>query len=47
MDEELPKLKAELDLIKIYYLSRDQIISDAQDLYSRWPELEEVDKRRI
>ena len=44
---ELPELQAELDVLKIHYLSSDQIIADAKDLYSRWSELSSEDKRSI
>lgn len=47
LDDEIPALQAELDVLKIATLSREEIISDARDLYSRWPELPEDEKRRI
>ena len=43
----MPEVQAELDLMKIYYLSSDQIISDAKDLYTHWPELPREEKRKI
>jgi site-specific DNA recombinase len=45
--EELPSLQAELDLMKIHYLSSEEIISEAKDLYSRWPSLSREEKRNI
>jgi len=45
--EELPSLQAELDLVKIYYLSSEEIITEAKDLYSRWPSLNRGEKRNI
>lgn len=45
--EQIPEIQAEIDFLKIQHLSRDQIISEAQDLYSRWPELSYDHKRQI
>ena len=47
VEEELPELQAQLDMLKIHYLSSDQIIADAKDLYSRWSTLSAEDKRNI
>jgi site-specific DNA recombinase len=47
LEEELPSLQAELDLMKIHYLSSEEIISEAKDLYSRWPSLSREEKRHI
>lgn len=47
IDEELPALQAELDLMKIYYLGSEEIITEAKDLYSRWPSLDHDEKRHI
>ena len=44
---ELPKLQAELDLLKVNNLSADEVLAEAQTLYSRWPELPTEDKRKI
>lgn len=46
-EEEIPELQAEIDFLKIQYLSSDQIIHEAKDLYSRWPELTPEEKRKI
>jgi hypothetical protein len=40
-------LQGELDYLRIQYLSRDQILTEARDIYTRWPELERHDKRTI
>ncbi len=45
--EESPALQAELDLVKIYYLSSEEIITEAKDLYTRWPSLRREEKRHI
>lgn len=47
LGNQLPEIQGELDFLKIQLLSSDQILTDAKDLYSRWPSLEETDKRRI
>jgi site-specific DNA recombinase len=47
LEEEQPKLQAEIDVMKISYLSSDQILSDARDLYTRWPSLPAGEKRHI
>ena len=47
IEDEIPNLQGEIDFLKIQYLSKDQILSDAKDLYSRWPELERQEKRAI
>ena len=47
LDGQLPRLQAELDFLRIQNLSRDQIISEAQDLYSRWTDLIPEEKRQI
>lgn len=47
LDEQLPTLQAELDFMKIQNLSRDEIISQAQDVYGRWTDLLPEEKRNI
>lgn len=47
LNDEIPKLQAEVDFLKINLLSQDQILTEATDLYSRWPQLEPADKRQI
>ena len=47
LEEELPRLQAELDFLKIRYLSSDQVFSEARDLYSNWHKLQFDDKRKI
>jgi hypothetical protein len=44
---QLPQLHGELDFLKIQYLSSDEIITEARDLYGRWPQLTPEEKRHI
>ena len=44
---ELPKLEAEVDLLKVNNLSADDILHEANTLYDRWPSLPHTDKRKI
>jgi len=47
IEDRIPELRAEIDFLKIQYLSSDQILHEAKDLYSRWPELVAEEKRKI
>ena len=47
IQEQFVEVQAELDFLRIQYLSSDQILREAQDLYSRWPELPAEEKRKI
>ena len=47
LEEQLPRLQGELDFLKIQYLSSDEILSEARDLYSRWPVFKAEEKRQI
>jgi site-specific DNA recombinase len=47
LDDQIPKLNGEIDFLKIQYLSSGQIVSEAKDLYSRWPHLEPAEKRSL
>ncbi len=47
LGDEIPRLQAELDFFKIERLSSEEIISEAKDLATRWPDLSPEDKRRI
>lgn len=47
IDEEIPRLQAEIDFLKINTFSTDQVMNDAHDLQSRWPQLEREEKRKI
>lgn len=47
LDEEIPEVEAAIDVLKISHLSQEEIITEARDLYSRWPTLPTEEKRRI
>lgn len=47
LDEELPQAQASLDILKISHLSQAEIVTEARDLYSRWPDLPGEEKRQI
>ena len=39
--------ESEIDFLKIQCVSSDEIITEAKDLYSRWPQLESEEKRKV
>lgn len=47
LEDELPRLQAELDFLKIGIASREIALSDARDLASRWGSLPFPEKRQI
>jgi site-specific DNA recombinase len=44
---ELPKLQAEIDLLKVNRLSAEEIMAEATTLYERWPKLPADGRRKI
>ncbi|MGH7989337.1 MAG: hypothetical protein ACREDS_03970 [Limisphaerales bacterium] len=44
---ELPKLQAEVDFLKVNRLSAEDIMSEADTLYDRWPKMLLDDRRKI
>ncbi len=47
IEHQIPELQAEIDFLKIQYLSSDTIIQDAKDLHANWPKLPFDEKRSI
>jgi site-specific DNA recombinase len=47
IEEQIPQLQAEIDFLKIQYTSSDEILHEAKDLHSRWPNLNFDEKRKI
>lgn len=47
LEKQMPELEAEIDFIKIQYLSSDSVLREAKDLYERWPNLPFEEKRAI
>jgi site-specific DNA recombinase len=45
--DRMPHLQGEIDFLKVQYLSSDEIFAEAKDIYSRWLELEQAEKRKI
>jgi site-specific DNA recombinase len=44
---QIPHLQGEIAFLKVQYLSRDEILTKARDIYSRWFDLEPTEKRRL
>jgi site-specific DNA recombinase len=47
LDDEIPRLTGELDFRRLQLLSSEEILADAQDLYSRWATLTHEEKRAV
>jgi site-specific DNA recombinase len=47
LSDEIPRAEGELKALQIGLLSREEIIREAQDLYTRWPTLAHTEKRQI
>lgn len=47
LETEIPKDQAALDLERVQGMSADEILSEASDLYGRWPHLSREEKRRV
>ena len=44
---ELPRLQAEVDLMKVNRISAEDVMAEANSLYNRWPSLPVDDRRKI
>ncbi|WP_462249682.1 recombinase family protein [Ferruginibacter sp.] len=47
LDEQLPELEAEVDFLKIEYLSSETVLGEAKDLYNNWAGMPFEEKRNI
>jgi hypothetical protein len=47
LEEEISKLQVDMDLLKTYSFSRDQVMNDANYLQDAWPDLDQPEKRKI
>jgi site-specific DNA recombinase len=47
IQDQIPEVQGEIDFLRIQYLSSDQILNEAKDLYSRWLTLDSNEKRKI
>jgi len=47
IENKLPELQAEIDFLKIQFLSSDEILREAKDLYERWESFIPDEKRKI
>ena len=47
IDDQTSKLQAEISYLKVQYASSDEVLAEARDLYSRWPNLDRAEKRQI
>jgi site-specific DNA recombinase len=47
VEDQVPEIQAGIDFLKIQYLSSDQMLHEARDLYTRWPNLSTDEKRAI
>lgn len=47
LDDDIPKTQAELDVLKISLYSQEEVMTEARDLFARWPDLPREEKRTI
>ena len=47
LDDEIPRLAGELDFLKLSFLSSEEVVSEGQHLYTRWPDLTPEEKRSV
>jgi len=47
LDDELPRLQAELDVMRIAALSQEEAMSGARSVTDRWPSLTQEEKRQM
>lgn len=47
LEEELPRVQAELDVLRISNISKSEAISEAETLAKHWPQMSQEDQRQI
>jgi site-specific DNA recombinase len=47
LEAEIPRLQGEIDFLKIQHLSQEEVVSGAHDLYERWDDLSQEDRRGV
>lgn len=47
IEDQIPALQAEVDLLKVHYLSADQVVNDAQAFCDHWHELPREERRDL
>lgn len=47
LDDQIPAIQAEIDVMRIAYLSQESALEESRDLHNRWPTLPKEEKRRI
>lgn len=47
LEDQIPQIQGEVDFLTIQYMARDQILTEAKDIYTRWNDLDRNEKRRI
>ena len=47
LDEEICRLQADIDVLKVDSFARDQVVNDAVYLQQTWPDLDQSEKRKI
>jgi len=47
LEDEVPRLQGEVDFLKIQHLSSDEVLSEAKDLWKRWPDFGPEEKRQV
>jgi site-specific DNA recombinase len=47
IEAEIPRIEAEMDILKTDELSNEQIVAEAEDLHARWPQMAAEERRKI
>jgi uncharacterized small protein (DUF1192 family) len=47
LEDEIPRVQAEVDFLRIQLQSSDQVLSNARDLHAQWPHLSMAEKQQI